>query len=76
MRVAINGMGRIGRLLFRRLLNQEGIELVAVNDVMPVDNLVYLLKYDSPVHTVCMKNNLIIHGQASHTVSGISTRCT
>ncbi len=47
MRVAINGMGRIGRLLFRRLLDQEGIELVAVNDVMPVENLVYLLKYDS-----------------------------
>ncbi len=47
MRIAINGMGRIGRLLFRRLLDQQGIELVAVNDVMPVDNLVYLLKYDS-----------------------------
>lgn len=47
MRVAINGMGRIGRLLFRRLLSLEGIDLVAVNDVMPTDNLVYLLKYDS-----------------------------
>lgn len=47
MRVAINGMGRIGRLLFRRLLSEPGIELVAVNDIMPVDNLVYLLKYDS-----------------------------
>ncbi|ULQ56965.1 glyceraldehyde-3-phosphate dehydrogenase [Flavihumibacter rivuli] len=47
MRIAINGMGRIGRLLFRRLLHKENIELVAVNDIMPVDNLVYLLKYDS-----------------------------
>ncbi|MBC6492093.1 type I glyceraldehyde-3-phosphate dehydrogenase [Flavihumibacter stibioxidans] len=47
MRIAINGMGRIGRLLFRRLLHQPGVELVAVNDIMPVDNLVYLLKYDS-----------------------------
>jgi glyceraldehyde 3-phosphate dehydrogenase len=47
MRVAINGMGRIGRLLFRRLLEQQDIELVAVNDIMPPDNLLYLLKYDS-----------------------------
>lgn len=47
MRIAINGMGRIGRLLFRRLVNQPGIELVAVNDIMPADNLVYLLRYDS-----------------------------
>jgi glyceraldehyde 3-phosphate dehydrogenase len=47
MRVAINGMGRIGRLLFRRLYNQPGIELVAVNDIMDPQNLVYLLKYDS-----------------------------
>lgn len=47
MRIAINGMGRIGRLLFRRLLHQPGVELVALNDIMPADNLVYLLKYDS-----------------------------
>jgi glyceraldehyde 3-phosphate dehydrogenase len=47
MRVAINGMGRIGRLLFRRLVDHTGIELIAVNDIMPLDNLVYLLKYDS-----------------------------
>lgn len=47
MRVAINGMGRIGRLLFRRLLTEPGMELVAVNDIMPTDNLVYLIKYDS-----------------------------
>ncbi len=47
MRIAINGMGRIGRLLFRRLVGQEGVELVAVNDLMDIDNLAYLLKYDS-----------------------------
>jgi glyceraldehyde 3-phosphate dehydrogenase len=47
MRIAINGMGRIGRLLFRRLLEHVDIELVAVNDIMPSKNLVYLLKYDS-----------------------------
>jgi glyceraldehyde 3-phosphate dehydrogenase len=47
MRVAINGMGRIGRLLFRRLYDHPGIELVAVNDIMDPLNLAYLLKYDS-----------------------------
>ncbi len=47
MRIAINGMGRIGRLLFRRLINHPRIELVAVNDIMPFENLRYLLKYDS-----------------------------
>jgi glyceraldehyde 3-phosphate dehydrogenase len=47
MRIAINGMGRIGRLLFRRLINRNDIELVAVNDIMDADNLAYLLKYDS-----------------------------
>lgn len=47
MRIAINGMGRIGRLLFRRLINHETIQLVAVNDLMDTGNLAYLLKYDS-----------------------------
>jgi glyceraldehyde 3-phosphate dehydrogenase len=47
MRIAINGMGRIGRLLFRRLVNHDNFELVAVNDIMDTDNLAYLLKYDS-----------------------------
>ena len=47
MRIAINGMGRIGRLLFRRLIENDQFEIVAVNDIMPTDNLAYLLKYDS-----------------------------
>lgn len=46
MRIAINGMGRIGRLLFRRIWEGEN-EIVAVNDIMPSENLAYLLKYDS-----------------------------
>ena len=40
-------MGRIGRLLFRRLIDSQQVELVAVNDIMDADNLAYLLKYDS-----------------------------
>lgn len=47
MRIAINGMGRIGRLLFRRLVNNPEFTLVAVNDIMDSENLFYLLKYDS-----------------------------
>ncbi|MCO6497160.1 MAG: aldehyde dehydrogenase [Chitinophagaceae bacterium] len=47
MRIAINGMGRIGRLLFRRLWESGDYEIVAVNDIMPPGNLAYLMKYDS-----------------------------
>jgi len=47
MRIAINGMGRIGRLLARRLLDLDGIDLIAVNDIMEEENLAYLLRYDS-----------------------------
>jgi glyceraldehyde 3-phosphate dehydrogenase len=47
MKIAINGMGRIGRLLFRRLINDPQIEIVAVNDIMDPVNLAYLLQYDS-----------------------------
>lgn len=61
MRIAINGMGRIGRLLFRRLVDHPGIELVAVNDIMPADNLVYLLKYDSVYGTFTGEINLNDH---------------
>jgi glyceraldehyde 3-phosphate dehydrogenase len=47
MRVAINGMGRIGRLMFRRLVNHPEIDLVAVNDIMDPQNLAYLTRHDS-----------------------------
>ena len=50
-RIAINGFGRIGRLVFRALHEQglfgKEIEVVAVGDIVPADNLAYLLKYDS-----------------------------
>lgn len=47
MRVAINGLGRIGRAAFKIILDTPELELVAVNDLIPTDNLAYLLKYDS-----------------------------
>jgi len=46
-RIAINGFGRIGRLTFRNLLKQEGIEVVAINDLTDNATLAHLLKFDS-----------------------------
>lgn len=46
-KIAINGFGRIGRLFFRRAFDVPGMEIVAVNDLGDIENLAYLLKYDS-----------------------------
>lgn len=45
--VAINGFGRIGRLVCRLLSKHKNINVIAINDLVPADNLAYLLKYDS-----------------------------
>src|SRR5262245_22116774 len=51
IKIGINGFGRIGRLVFRALVEQgllgKSLDVVAVNDLVPADNLAYLLKYDS-----------------------------
>src|SRR5437879_12978733 len=51
VKIAINGFGRIGRLVFRALVEQgllgKSLDVVAVNDLVPADNLAYLMKYDS-----------------------------
>jgi len=47
MKIAINGFGRIGRLLFRQLYENPDIEVVAVNDLGSPENLAYLLQYDT-----------------------------
>jgi glyceraldehyde 3-phosphate dehydrogenase len=51
VKIGINGFGRIGRLVFRALCDQgllgKQVEVVAVNDLVPADNLAYLLKYDT-----------------------------
>jgi len=47
IRVGINGFGRIGRLVVRAGLKEKGIQFVAVNDLVPPDNLAYLYKYDT-----------------------------
>jgi glyceraldehyde 3-phosphate dehydrogenase len=67
IKVSINGFGRIGRLVFRAAQNRSDIKVVAVNDLIDVEYMAYMLKYDS-VHgvfngTVEVKNgNLIVNG--------------
>ncbi len=47
IKVGINGFGRIGRFVFRAAQNRKDIEIVAINDLCPVDYLAYMLKYDT-----------------------------
>ena len=47
IRIGINGFGRIGRLVYRMAAEDPSLEIVAVNDLVPADNLAYLLKYDT-----------------------------
>ena len=67
-KIAINGFGRIGRLVLRCGVEDPNLEFVAINDLVPPDNLAYLFKYDS-THgrfngTVdCDESNIIINGK-------------
>ena len=68
IKVGINGFGRIGRLAFRSAMKRNNVQVVAINDLLDVDYLAYLLKYDS-VHgrfdgDVEVKDgNLVVNGQ-------------
>ena len=67
LKIGINGFGRIGRLVFRIAANNDNVEVVAINDLLDVEHLAYLLKYDS-VHgkfdgTVDVKDgHLVVNG--------------
>ena len=65
-RVAINGFGRIGRLAFRQLI-EEDVEVVGINDVVPLDNLAYLLRHDSvqlnPALSIGSDGNTLFWGE-------------
>ncbi len=69
IRIGINGFGRIGRLVFRSAIKQNDITVVGINDLLDINHLAYLLKYDS-VHgkyngTVEVKgNNLVVDGKS------------
>ena len=66
LKIGINGFGRIGRLVFRESVKRDNVEVVAINDLLDVEHLAYLLEYDS-VHgrfdgSVAVKNgNLIVN---------------
>lgn len=68
MKIGINGFGRIGRLAFRAAINRSDIQVVGINDLIDVEYMAYMLKYDS-THgkfdgTVEVKGgNLIVNGQ-------------
>ncbi len=67
LKLGINGFGRIGRIAFRVAASRPEIEIVGINDLLDVEHLAYLLKYDS-VHgrfngTIEVKNgNLVVNG--------------
>src|SRR4051812_4021019 len=67
VKVAINGFGRIGRLVFRQIYNMEGIEVVAINDLTSPKVLAHLLKYDSAQgrfegEVKATENSIIVNG--------------
>ncbi|MGH2565043.1 MAG: glyceraldehyde 3-phosphate dehydrogenase NAD-binding domain-containing protein, partial [Ginsengibacter sp.] len=63
-KIAINGFGRIGRAALKVILNTPGLEVVAINDLMNIDNAAYLLKYDSVY--VKYENEVNIHDNNLH----------
>lgn len=67
-KIAINGFGRIGRLAMRQLLKRSDLQVLAINDVVPADNLAYLFKYDSthgtyPGKVECRADSIIVDGK-------------
>jgi glyceraldehyde 3-phosphate dehydrogenase len=72
IRLGINGFGRIGRLVYRHAVRQGGIEIVAVNDVVPAFNLAYLLRYDS---THGRFEYEVEETEDSFSAGGMTTRC-
>jgi glyceraldehyde 3-phosphate dehydrogenase len=69
IKVGINGFGRIGRLVFRAAVQRNDIEIVAINDLIDVDYMAYMLRYDT-IHgkfggTIAVENgNLVVNGHA------------
>ena len=72
VKVGVNGFGRIGRLVLRAGLKRPEIQFVGINDLVPADNLAYLLKYDS-THGRCSSN--VETADEAIVVDGASIRC-
>jgi glyceraldehyde 3-phosphate dehydrogenase len=73
LKLGINGFGRIGRMVFRASLQKDNVEVVAINDLLDVEHLAYLLKYDS-VHGTCSASIEIKDGHL--VVDGKTVRIT
>lgn len=79
VKIGINGFGRIGRLVYRIAANTPGIDVVAINDLVPADNLAYLLKYDTmhgrfmiggkPAEISATENSFTVNGQVTKTTA-------
>jgi glyceraldehyde 3-phosphate dehydrogenase len=79
IRIGINGFGRIGRLVYRIAAEAGNIEIVAVNDLVPADNLGYLLKYDTmhgrfrvggvPATVEATESSFTVNGKTTKTVA-------
>jgi glyceraldehyde 3-phosphate dehydrogenase len=63
-RIAINGFGRIGRAALKIIIETPGLEIIAVNDLMSIDNAAYLLKYDSVYGKY--ENEVTVHDDHLH----------
>ena len=68
IKIGINGFGRIGRLVFRSAIENDDFEVICVNDLLEVEHLAYLLKYDSVHGTFngsveIVNGNLIVNGK-------------
>jgi glyceraldehyde 3-phosphate dehydrogenase len=73
IKVAINGFGRIGRLVVRQGISNPDIEFVAINDLVSPDNLAYMLRYDS---THGQFKGEVSHDEENIYVNGKKIRCT
>jgi glyceraldehyde 3-phosphate dehydrogenase len=68
LKLGINGFGRIGRIVFRATIEREDVDVVAINDLLDVEHLAYMLKYDS-VHgnfkgsVEVVNGNLVVNGK-------------
>lgn len=76
IRIGINGFGRIGRLVYRVAAEDPSIEIVGVNDLVPADNLAYLLKHDTMHRTFQLGGKPVVTSatETSFTVNGKTTK--
>ena len=69
IKIGINGFGRIGRLVFRAAMAKDNVEVVGINDLISVEYMAYMLRYDT-MHgqfkgTIEVKDgNLVVNGQS------------